>query len=149
MYKRNTYPVNNQRSVPYCPPLASPGPGGIPESSRITTEQCGIAWVQTVTTNPCNPQPVVISTIVTPGAPMPLVNVTSTPASATIQKQKQIIANNVSDPYNPDTRFAQYFPAPPLPYVCPVRLPSNEPPASLQTCQPIRRFQGSTVTPSQ
>jgi len=137
MYKRNTYPA----SLPYC---ATPGPGGIPESARVTN--CGIAWIRTVTNDPCNPQPVMISTIVATGTPMPLVVVASTPASATIQKQKQIIANNVSDPYNPATRFAQYFPAPSLPYEPPVRLPSNEPPASLQTCQPIRRFQGSSAS---
>jgi len=143
MYKRNTF--NNLRSIPYCCSVSSPGPGGIPESARVAVEQCGVAWIQTTSTDICNPQPIVVSTIVTPGMPIPIVDVTSTPASATLQKQKQSLNNLVSDPYNPTTRFSQYFPAPPLPYEPPVRLPSNEPPASLQTCQPIRRFQGSTT----
>jgi hypothetical protein len=65
------------------------------------------------------------------------------PASATVRKTVEQIKRNEVDPYNPVTRFSKYFPAPPLPYVCPERLPSKEPIPSTPECIPIQRFQGS------
>ena len=149
MYKRYGHgcpPVPNKSSVPYCCPVSSPGSGAIPESARITVAPCKYAWIQSSTSDPCNPQPVVISTIVSPGAPYPLVPIGTTPASKTMQQQKQILANDVSNPYNPETRFAQYFPAPPIPYCPPTRVPNNDPKPSTRECVPIRLFQGSSVS---
>ena len=149
MYKRYTHgcsPVPTKSSIPYCCPVPSPGHGAIPESARISVEPCAFAWIQTTSTDPCNPRHIMISTIVSPGTSYPVMNVGTTPASQTIQQQKQILANIVSDPYNPETRFAQYFPAPPLPYEPPTRMPNNDPKPSTRTCQPIQHFQGSSVS---
>lgn len=149
MYKRYTYgcpPVTNKSSAPYCRPISSPGSGAIPESARMAVAPCKYAWIQSTTSDPCNPQPVVISTIVSPGAPYPIVAVGTTPASITMQQQKQTLANVVSNPYNPEVRFAQYFPAPPIPYCPPTRVPNNDPKPSTRECVPIRRFQGSSAS---
>jgi len=148
MYKRYTHgcaPVPNKSSVPYCRPISSHGSGAIPESVRMATG-CNYAWIQTVTTNTCDPKPIIVSTIVNPGAPYPLVPVGTTPASRTIQQQKQILENDASNPYNPETRFSQYFPAPPIPYCPPMRVPNNDPKPSTRECVPIRRFQGSSAS---
>jgi hypothetical protein len=54
------------------------------------------------------------------------------------------LANN---PYDPATRFSQYFPPAPLPYVCPERIPNNDPKPSTRECIPITRFIGSKDAP--
>jgi hypothetical protein len=149
MYKRYGHgcpPVPIISSVLYCCPVSSPSSGAKPESARMVVAPCKYAWIQSATSDPCNPQPVVLSTIVSPGAPYPLVPVGTTPASKTIQQQKQILVNDASNPYNPETRFAQYFPAPPIPYCPPTRIPNNDPKPSTRPCVPIQRFQGSSAS---
>jgi hypothetical protein len=77
------------------------------------------------------------------GTHPPIVNVGNTAASVTSAQRMTETLTQESDPYNPDTRFAAYFPPAPLPYICPERIPNNDPKPSTADCLPIRRFQGS------
>jgi hypothetical protein len=71
------------------------------------------------------------------------VTVQNIPASVTTSQRVTEILTRESDPYNPNTRFAAYFPPAPLPYICPERIPNNAPKGSTADCIPLRRFQGS------
>jgi hypothetical protein len=78
-----------------------------------------------------------------PGNTPPVVPVQTTSASITTQQRASSVAAMESDPYNPATRFAAYFPAPPIPYICPERLPNNEPKPSTRLCVGFTRFASS------
>ena len=138
---------------PYCPPTQSPG-SAKSESARMTEQQCRPAWVTTQIGPPCedatsNPssgspvsQTVRILVPVPVSGPMPYVSVGTVPARITTQQAATATVATAYDPYNPATRFRQYFPPAPLPYVCPERIPNNLPiPTSV--CIPVTRFEGS------
>jgi hypothetical protein len=153
------------------PPIVAPGPGAIPESQRIAKSACDATWITVPRSLACTSVPSNISTnqaiymstmVFPPTEPVPMnvvdngayqriqapldtatATVGTVPASVTLRRVTQQIQINESDPYNPVTRFAKYFPAPPLPYVCPERLPSNEPLPPETVCMPPQRFQGS------
>ena len=78
-----------------------------------------------------------------PGNTPPVVPVQTMPASITTQQRAISVAAVESDPYNPATRFSQYFPAPPIPYICPERLPNNGPKPSTRPCVGFTRFASS------
>ncbi len=78
-----------------------------------------------------------------PGNTPPVVPVQTMPASITTQQRAISVAAVESDPYNPATRFAQYFPAPPIPYICPERIPNNYPLPSTRPCVGVTRFASS------
>jgi hypothetical protein len=158
MYKYN-HCCPQQKLVPtpcLSPPIVSRGPGAIPESMRTNKSVCGGAWVSVpVGTTGCPVAQPYVSTVstgniqkslipVTPGSPMPQVNVGTVPASTTSRQRGE--ATNTSDPYDPATRFAVYFPTPPIPYQCPERLPSLDPKPSTRPCLPPRLFHGSVKT---
>jgi hypothetical protein len=139
--------------IPYCCPPAAPGPGAIPESTRMIREQCGSAWVTTTRGPAAGPTPcegedrtVRVQVPVAAAAPPPYVDVGTTPASVTIQQNQTNVLAASSNPYDPSTRFAQYFPPAPLPYVCPERIPNNLP-LPPDRCVPVTRFSGSAANP--
>jgi hypothetical protein len=73
---------------------------------------------------------------------MPYVTVGTIPARITTQQAATAAIASANDPYNPATRFTQYFPPAPLPYICPERIPNNLPiPTSV--CIPVTRYEGS------
>lgn len=124
-------------------------PGAIPESVRVGKWNCSTATVSVTNfveyTSSCTT--VVgtkkVSVPVPAGSPPPVVTVANIPASVTSAQRVTEILTKQSDPYNPETRFAAYFPPAPLPYICPERIPNNDPKPSSADCLPIRRFQGS------
>jgi hypothetical protein len=154
MYKYNHCCPQQKRTPTPClsPPIVSRGPGAIPESLRINKSVCGGAWVSVpVGTTECPAAQPYVSTIdagniqksfipVNPGSPMPQVNVGTVPASTTSRQRGEAASGN-----NPANRFAVYFPAPPIPYQCPERLPSLEPMPSTRPCLPPVLFHGSRV----
>ena len=142
-----------------CPtPIQNSETSGIPESMRLQQKVCSQATV-TINTNMPYPQPdtfvpfqpdpppsdapnkILVPTSI--GVPIPLVTVGTKSASRSQQERAYNIIFRQTNPYNPDTRFNQYFPPPPIPYVCPERLPSNDPLPSTAPCLPLQRFQGS------
>jgi hypothetical protein len=147
-YKNTTRP-----SIPFCcdkTPQVSADPKGYPESMRLSGCEQAIVTVNnsqsclyTVTIKPTdNLPPNKILVPVT--SQQPIVDVGTTSASQTIAQKKNAVIFRESDPYNPATRFNKYFPAPPIPYQCPERIPNNDPKPSTAPCLPIQRFQGST-----
>lgn len=154
MYARRC-PVNRVTKAgnPYCPPTRSPG-SAIPESARMVEQQCRTAWVTTQIGPPCeiatsNPtsgspvsQTVRVEVPVPASAPMPYVVVGTVPARITTQQAATATIASGYDPYNPATRFRQYFPPAPLPYVCPERIPNNLP-IPTSPCIPVTRYEGS------
>lgn len=82
---------------------------------------------------------------VIPSQGPPVVVLGSQPASVALQQKTAVRRLMESDPFNPTTRFAQYFPPAPVPAPCVVRLPNTNPPVPLIPCIPPTRFQGSTV----
>jgi len=117
--------------MPYCKPVVGQG-NAIPESIRVTADTCPITYVlgQPVTNQPT------------------IVPVQTTPASATTAALSRVVQQQASDPYNPATRFAQYFPAEPLPYIEPrtMRVPTNEPIPSMVPCQVEKRYETTAET---
>jgi len=145
-------PVYNLRSVGYTPPVVT-NVAAVPESVRVTAETCPSLFVTTNVIAPCaanstisvvttNKQTTLIPTV--PGAPISYVTVGTVPASRVVQAKAQAAVAQSFDPYNPDTRFSQYFPPAPAPYCPPVRPPNNDPLPSVNVCLPIRRFTGVT-----
>lgn len=132
---------------------AGSNPGAIPESARVLKEQCPTAWVQTVVPTMCidsdaaNPGATVqvqkIQVPVQKGSMPPSVPVVTTPASVTSQLRSTAVLMNASNPYDPTTRFSQYFPPQPPGYECPERIPNNLPKPSTRDCVPVSRFHGS------
>lgn len=134
---------------PYCPPPQSPG-SAKPESARLAEQQCRLAIVTTqigppaTTTDSCSfvSETTRVIVPVPASAPMPYVPVGTVPARITTQQAASAAVFAASDPYNPATRFRQYFPPAPLPYICPERIPNNLPiPTSV--CIPVTRYEGS------
>jgi hypothetical protein len=155
MYSRRCTGRLTKAGNPYCPPVNSPGQA-IPESARIAEQQCSPAVVTTQigpscvdsTTTPNSGAPVsqtVRVLVPVPRAgPMPYVNVGTVPARITTQQAATAAVESSYDPYNPATRFRQYFPPAPLPYICPERIPNNLPiPTSV--CIPVTRYEGSAA----
>jgi hypothetical protein len=147
MYSRRC-PLNRVQKAgnPYCPPVQSPG-SAISESARLAQSQCRTAWVTTQKGPVCpSEEPISrtarIEVVVPASGPMPYVEVGSIPASLTTQQAGTTVITNAYDPYNPATRFRQYFPPAPIPYECPERIPNNLPiPTSV--CIPVTRYEGS------
>jgi hypothetical protein len=134
---------------PYVSKVDNTQPGAIPESVRVGKWNCSTATVSVTNfveyTSSCT---TIVGTkkVTVPvpiGSSPPVVTVSNTPASITSAQRVTEILSKQSDPYNPQTRFAAYFPPAPLPYICPERIPNNYSKPSTADCQPIRRFQGS------
>jgi len=117
--------------MPYCKPVVGQG-NAIPESTRVMAQTCPTTYVlgQPVTNQPT------------------LVPVQTIPASATTAAAARAVQQQESDPYNPATRFSQYFPAEPLPYIEPrtMRVPSNEPLPSIVPCQVVKQYESTAET---
>ena len=154
MYSRKCYNSQpNTRSIPYVPKLVPTEnqTKTVPESVRISREICATAVVTVPPPLPCYGSPIAspittkLPIPVIPGYPVPLTEVGTTPASLTTLQKSQFTWTAAQNPYNPDTRFTQYFPPAPVPYQCPIRVPSQDPKPSVLTCQPIRNFQGSVA----
>ena len=116
---------------------SSPGPGAIPESVRVASEQCNKAWLTTPDSK--------LNVTVIPGTPPPYAVVQSVPASVTTRNNALTTVALSVDPYNPATRFSQYFPPPPIPAPCPVRPQVIQPPPLNINCVPVTRFKGSSL----
>jgi len=126
---------------------------GGPESMRMLADVCPHAYITVPTARgDCTVVQTSSMTIaatekllvpVYPGNTPPIVSVQTMPASITTQQRALSVAAVESDPYNPATRFAAYFPAPPIPYICPERLPNNDPKPSTRPCIGITRFASS------
>lgn len=134
----NTYRIDNTQ------------PGAIPESIRVSKWNCSTAVVSVPNVAAYQSSSTVlengtakVNVPVPSGSPAPLVTVQNKPASRTVAQRVSELALNQSDPYNPETRFAAYFPPAPMPYICPERIPNNDTKPSTADCLPIRRFQGS------
>lgn len=143
-------------SNPYCPPprnyggelstIVSPG-HAIPESMRMLEQQCRTAIVTVQEGPSCSStgstsQTVRVEMRVPSAAPMPYVEVGTIPASVTTQQNTTAVIQTAYDQYDPTTRFRQYFPPAPLPYVCPERIPNNLP-IPTNVCIPVTRYEGS------
>lgn len=138
--------VTNCCNPKYVSKIDNTQPGAIPESVRIANSSWNCSTATVCVQNLVGIQ----STCVTPigktkisvpvtSAP-PVITVRNVPASVTIEQRVRELETN---PYNPETRFAAYFPPAPLPYICPERIPNNDSKPSTADCLPIRRFQGS------
>ena len=143
-----------------CCPRQTPSLGNaVPESVRVMQERCKFAYVTTYIGASPNYDPMngmsTMSTTIVCGAPgiqkitvpvvsiVPLVDVGSVSASTTSRQRALEVISIGSDPYNPATRFAQFFPPAPIPYICPERIPNNDPKPSTAPCLPIQFFMGS------
>jgi hypothetical protein len=147
MYNRTMRcaPTQTRRPViPFCEPVVGLGSGAVAESVRIA-EKCETAWVTVPAGGSgCDAaRGMVKLSVPVVNNELPVITVGTLPASATIQQRVNAIAMLESDPYNPATRFRQYFPPAPLPYVCPERIPNNDPKPSTRECLPIQRFKTS------
>lgn len=121
--------------IPCCP--SNPGSGhSIPESVRIQSLSCEVRANTSESANTNIPLVVVNNTPVDVG---------TTRASFTSQQRVTTVLNGALNPYDPNTRFNQYFPAPPIPLACPVRIPSNEPLPSIRPCVGVALFKGSAI----
>jgi hypothetical protein len=139
--------IGNQCYIPK-QHISSSTSGG-PESMRMLSQVCPFAYVTTTVPAGCTVVNTSTSTTaatekirvpVYPGNTAPVVPVQTQPASLTTQQRALAVAAVESDPYNPATRFAAYFPAPPIPYICPERIPNNEPLPSSRPCVGFTRF---------
>jgi len=157
------------------PPLPAPPTAPILlESERMASEMCPTAWM-TISCPPASCDTIGAGTVLnaTAGIPIeyrtaipwtgcavptqriqipvipsqgpPVAVVGGQPASVALQQKTTARQLMESDPYNPTTRFAQYFPPAPVPAPCIVRLPNTNPPIPLIPCIPPTRFQGSTA----
>ena len=133
MYKYNPCAPgisNNTRSVPLCPPIVGQG-AAIPESARMASVGCISSYVLGT---------VVATTL------SPIVNVGTVPASVTTAARSQ--STMTVNTYDPATRFSQYFPPAPLPYIPPSmnRVPNNDPKPSVEPCVPAQRYESTAET---
>jgi hypothetical protein len=140
MYKYNPCAsgiAHNKRSSPYVKPVVGRS-SAILESNRVVADTCLNTFVNHV--------PVKLAS-----GPIPPVPVQTTPASATITRRSQAVFDEANNPFVPATRFSQYFPAPPLPYIVPstMRIRNNDPLPSTQVCQPLTRYQGTAASLAQ
>jgi hypothetical protein len=167
MFGRTTYPCSQPSiiTIPYasqppkgcCPPersiKTSVGyccPVVIPDSIQAQAESSRIASkVKTVfTSSPASQNcggPLIVqqTTPIVPGAPIPYVPAGAPAASITVQQRAaQVVAASVN-PYNPATRFSQYFPQQPLLLHCQtVKYVKADTLPSVNVCRPIQRFTG-------
>lgn len=118
-------------------PASAPPPkrqNGGPESDRIATRKCELCFIQGAPTIVPRTQPLI-----------PVV-ITSTPASNTVDSNRDLTLYNSNDPTNPDTRFTPFFPPPvPPPWflqVPPYRV-TNEPKARILPCVGPRQVDAS------
>ena len=118
--------------------------GAVKESMRISAQRCTPMVVTTVTSDCSGTVVSQVSIPIVPGADVPYVPIQNTPASVTLNALKNSLLTTVSDPYNPATRFSQYFPPQPPGYDPPVPLPNNYPREPMNLCGPNRVFTGST-----
>jgi hypothetical protein len=72
---------------------------------------------------------------------VPYMDVVAAPASGTTLSIQNAVLFAANDPYNPATRFAQYFPRLPPPPPCPIAVPN--PGAIIGPCSPPLMFRGS------
>lgn len=141
--------ISNCCNQHYISKLDNTQPGAIPESIRLGKWNCSTAvvsvsnFVEYTSSSTTFVGTKKVNVPVPAGASLPVVTVLNTPASVTSAQRVTEILARESDPYNPQTRFAAYFPPAPLPYICPERIPNNDPKPSTADCIPIRRFQGS------
>jgi len=153
-YCNNGYTVRKTGSYSRCCEKPQPDTYTIPESMRMKKEVCSVAIVTVPTVTDCTHTVSTIQTTsslpptklevpVLPGSPIPVVEIGTTSASVTVSKNARTVLSAEYNQYNPGSRFRQYFPTPPVPYQCPVRIPTNEPKPSLAPCTSIQRFQGS------
>lgn len=139
--KYNKCPVTRPIQQPmYCKPIIS-NATPMSESERMTKNRCAEYIVKPTPASSCEIYEKQITIPVTPGMSIPYTEVKNNPASATIS----INASTSEDVYDPVDRFRKYFPPPPIPYQCPVRIPNNYPLPSTQPCIPFVRFQGSRI----
>jgi hypothetical protein len=74
---------------------------------------------------------------------------TSAPAASfTVTNRAAQVVAAANNPYNPNTRFSQYFPPAPIPYCPPVKYVIADTLPSVNTCRPIQRFTGVTSSPT-
>jgi len=133
-------------SIPCMPRQDIPGQGLMPESVRIGQSMCPNAWVLSSAAPTCAGPATQKIQLPTAGlTAIPVITVDNVPVSTTLQQRATQIRKTASDPYDPVTRFARYFPPAPLPYVCPERLPSNLPLPPETPCILNTRFQGSAI----
>ena len=153
-YCNNGYTVRRTGSSVRCCEKTQADTYTIPESMRMKKEVCSVAIVtvpavvdcsQTVSTiqNTSGLPPNKIEVPVLPGSPIPVVEIGTISASVTVSKNARTVLSAEYNQYDPGSRFRQYFPPPPIPYQCPVRIPTNEPKPSLLPCVSIQRFKGS------
>jgi len=88
------------------------------------------------------------TTPVTPGAPIPYISTSAPAASFTVTNRAAQVVAAANNPYNPNTRFSQYFPPAPIPYCPPVKYVIADTLPSVNTCRPIQRFTGVTSSPT-
>jgi hypothetical protein len=115
-------------------------------SSAITAAQTELPGAVTRDTVPAervtNPESVRLSSL-SAAAYVDQVTLTATTLA---QRAADAVTLAASDPYDPATRFARFFPPAPVALVCPERLPSNEPAPSTIPCAPVVRYVGSSVS---
>jgi hypothetical protein len=138
--------IHPSASRPYMPRQDMPGQGAMPESARIEQSMCPNAWFRSSAAPTCSgPVTQKIQLPTTGLTAIPVVTVETVPVSTTLQQRATQIQKIASDPYDPVTRFARYFPPAPLPYLCPERIPSNLPLPPETPCILNTRFQGSAI----
>ena len=100
------------------------------ESGRMQAQQCTTMYISNA------PVPVQRGD----SNNIPYVNVIATPASGTTQSIQTAVLFAGNNPYDPATRFTQYFPRLPPPPPCPVAVPN---PGYVPPCVPPTMFRGS------
>jgi hypothetical protein len=100
------------------------------ESGRMQAQQCTTMYISNA------PVPVQRGD----SNNIPYMNVIATPASGTTQSIQTAVLFAGNNPYNPATRFTQYFPRLPPPPPCPVAVPN---PGYVPPCVPPTMFRGS------
>jgi hypothetical protein len=123
MYKYN--------SQGYCPPVVGQG-SAITESARVSSNVCPRCVINGVVTN----------------TPPVLVPVQTTPASQTTQALARATLLQQSDPYNPATRFSQYYPPASIPEVITSTtiISKMNPVTSVNQCRPFVRYESTAET---
>lgn len=101
------------------------------ESGRMQLQQCTTMYISNV------PVPVQRGD----SNNVPYMDVVAAPASGTTLSIQNAVLFAANDPYNPATRFAQYFPRLPPPPPCPIAVPN--PGAIIGPCSPPLMFRGS------
>ena len=144
-------PFRKKTSVGYCCPVVIPDSiAAQSESSRIASHIGSVFLTSAAGAPLCDGSgseggsggPVQSVTTLTPGSPIPYTSVGTVAASLTVRQRAAQVVSASTNPYNPATRFSQYFPPAPIPYCPPVRYVRADTLPSVNVCQPIRRFTG-------